>query len=439
MVQAHTVTRPGRVGQGSTVTRRAGGRTAALGAVTALVVGTVLVRQEIPAPVPPPEPPAPVETCSSYSLDRLAERSFALLGTVTGLAALPAGDGAVRARLEVEEWFRGPALAVLDVSIPRAAVSDLWQAGGRGPAVGDRLLVAGDTWTSPSWPHPAVAWGCGWTRRADRGTTAEWAARRDTPTAPAPEVGGLHARYVRTGYTTATATLRGVLVRDGDCLYVQDGSRRWLPVFPADGSTRWHDETSVLDRGGVTVPLGYLAALGGGPAMAAGDPVAGFAVPQGCAGDVDRWVVAELPTDVRVRPRTLPSDAPFLRTARTVLEALGQEVTSVSGSTVDDAYGRTAMSALVDTRGPRLEVRVESPLPSVRRVEAYAAAPGDLSTTEVDGVEVTVVHATDGGYVQAVVLLHSGLVATVTDRAHPGGPNPDSMLLARIAAGIARA
>lgn len=406
--------------------------------VLVLVLGTVLVRQDVPTYAPPVEDPSPAEVrCTSpFSADGLHERGFVFAGTVAELAGSPAYDGEVRARLDVDEWYQGPSLARLEVSIPVETVTTLGVEG-EPLAVGDELLVAGDAWTSRNPPYRAVAWGCGWTRQADEAAVQQWSeALGEAAPATEPEAATPFARYPAVGYVTARPALRGVLVRDGGCLYVQDGERRWLPVFPDDDDTRWQEETTTLERPGGEVSLAHLTALGGGPAATRADAAAGFAVPAGCDPDVARWVVGDAVGGRRARRLAVSPQAPVVQRSRATLESLDLDPELLSSSLVYDAYGRTVPTAEFRAGGWDLSVRMDT-APAAVVPQAYEPRPGDLEILDVGGIEVGLVTPSEGGYLQAVVLLRSGIVATVTSWRRDNTELPDGRLLAEVAAGIA--
>lgn len=414
----------------------------ALGAVPLLVLGTVLVRQDVPVPGPaavaPPERLERSERCTeSYSTAALPERAFAFSGTVLPPARV-AYEGDAHLRLEVDEWFHGPRLATVDVRIPEEAVATMVGQDGELIATGDQLLVSGDSWAWSYHTFQAVAWGCGWTTYADPATTAGWAQAVGGPRLPEEDPRLLHARYPAVGYRTVWAELQGVLVQDDGCLYVQDGRQRWLPVFPDGDRTRWDADDLVLQHGGAQVPLGGMASLGGGEAAPGTDAGSGFAVPEGCDPEVPRWVVGEPWGPLGDGGHDVSEEAPLGREAHAALAAAGVDAELVASSTVPGAYGRAVSSAVFRTSGVEVSVRTETPPPAVA-LRAYEPSPGDMEVVDVDGIEVGVVRARDAGYLEAVVRMPTGTVTTVTMtepvRGHPLGGGD---LLARVAAATAR-
>jgi hypothetical protein len=81
------------------------------------------------------------------------------------------------------------------------------------------------------------------------------------------------------------AALQGALVRENGCLYITNNGYRTLPVFPSD-SVRWDGE--VLRFGSDSYRLGDAVVVGGGEA----GPPGRFEIPEACAVDAARWLVA---------------------------------------------------------------------------------------------------------------------------------------------------
>lgn len=411
---------------------------AAFGSVVLLVLATLLVRQDVPAPEPgAAEPAGGSERCTDgFSAAALPDRTFALSGTVLDVFS---SDGDANMLLEVDEWYRGPPVAQVVVIVPDEVVATMAERnGGDLLSAGDQLLVSGDRWSSEDAEAFALAWGCGWTIYADPVAVAEWSGALEEPPAPAPDPRLVHARYPAVGYLTAWATLRGVLVHDGGCLYVQDSRQRWLPVFPADDRTRWDGDALTLEHGGVPRPVGTLVWLGGAAAGPGPDSRWGFAVPRGCDPDVPRWVVGEPSGPDSIREHDVPPDAPFVRTAGDSLARAGLDADFVTGGGVEDEYGLLTAAALFRVDGTDVVVRIETPPPGVG-VRTYEPRAGDMTVADVGGVEVGLVRSRDAGYLQAVVRLPSGSFKTVTTRTlAPGDPMADGRALIEAAAAMAR-
>ncbi len=128
--------------------------------------------------------------------------------------------------------------------------------------------------------------------------------------------------------------------------------------------------------------------------------------------------------------------APLVQRSRTALESLDLDPELLSSSLVYDAYGRTVPTAEFRAGGWDLSVRMDTASTAVVP-QAYEPRPGDLEVLDVGGTEVGLVTPSEGGYLQAVVLLRSGIAATVTSWQRDGTEPPDGRLLAEVAAGIA--
>lgn len=400
----------------STTRRRLAG---ILGGVALLVAVTVLVRQDVPTADPSAlAPPDGEISCTGpYAADGLQDRSFALLGTVSRPPTGPDLDGRTMVQLDVERWYRGPALDRFEVRLPGETVAGLEGDGGQRLQVGQRLLVAGDRWRGPNPPFGPVAWGCGWTRTADEAAQAQWADAVPAARTPDARPDELTAMYAAVGYLADSPGLRGILVRDGDCLYVQDGQRRWVPVFPDDGSTRWRDAEETLEHGGIEVGLGTLTALGGAAAAPPAETADAIVVPAGCDPGADRWVVAEPRGGEEPSVVDVPYASPMVRSTVAALAVAGIDGELTGATRTQDVYGRTSTMVSFETSDGDLAVTVES-LPFSVTFDAYAPRPGELELRRLDGVQVGVVRPADGRYLQAVARLRSGIVAIVT--AHPG-------------------
>lgn len=120
-------------------------------------------------------------TCPEpYSAAAVAERDFALDGTVTAIEG--AGTDSATASVatvtfEVHEWLvGGPAsggAATIQVRMP---APNLPQHSESAPSyfVGTRLLVSGDDDSSGERAGKLTAWACGFTRYHDEDTAATW-------------------------------------------------------------------------------------------------------------------------------------------------------------------------------------------------------------------------------------------------------------------------
>lgn len=118
-----------------------------------------------------------------YSPAALAGSAFAFDGTVTAIGPARSNQPGVALPLagvtfRVNEWFRGGSRSTVtvDMDAPPTANRSTSDESVPAYAVGTRLLVSG----APRWGgaplDDAIAWGCGFTRRYDVQTAAEWAA-----------------------------------------------------------------------------------------------------------------------------------------------------------------------------------------------------------------------------------------------------------------------
>lgn len=161
-------------------------KTAAAGAVLASA-GTLLVvapwANDVtkPATVAAGRGPLPVQDSGSchqaYRLDALAERRFALDGTVIKIRSW----AGTHVTFQVNEWFAGVA-NVRDVTFdmpaplsPGQQPTDSRQLGAATYTVGTRLLMSGDPRRGGApLDDPVVFAGCGFTRYYDAATARAW-------------------------------------------------------------------------------------------------------------------------------------------------------------------------------------------------------------------------------------------------------------------------
>ncbi|GAB3518291.1 hypothetical protein [Arthrobacter monumenti] len=85
----------------------------------------------------------------------------------------------------------------------------------------------------------------------------------------------------------AMQTLKGTLIVDEGCVYIDDGETRWLPVFP-EGLASWEKTALVMD--GQEYAAGEEVAVEGG--KTAGPAMQGEQVPEGCE-TTNRWIVSD--------------------------------------------------------------------------------------------------------------------------------------------------
>lgn len=287
---------------------------------------------------------------------------FALDGTVTDVLASP-DRGPLRVTLAVREWLLGPPLDQVELWVDRTTVRYLRGEGGVEVEPGTRLLVSGRGWQSGG--DLLAAAGCGRTRAYDDETAKDWrAVLVDRPAAPV----GPAAAYAGVGYVNADPgmepDLRGVLVQDSGCLYLQDGLTRWLPVFPED-RTVWTSGPPRLELAGVSTDVGHAVRLSG---VAAGgvvprgpgrfdeaDVVAGAVdpagVPEGCDDTSPRFVVAEPPAGARGGVRALAADDPVLLHAVASVRRAGLRPTTAAGEAGTDHFGAQSWRLAVATEG----------------------------------------------------------------------------------------
>ena len=96
--------------------------------------------------------------CLAYSVEELANRDFAIDGTVTAMD----GD---QATFTVNESFIGDMSGSVTLTAPVSS-EDIAFEGGTELVVGDRYLVSGDD---------GIVWGCGFTQPFSDRLAAEWA------------------------------------------------------------------------------------------------------------------------------------------------------------------------------------------------------------------------------------------------------------------------
>jgi hypothetical protein len=299
---------------------------------------------------------------------------FALDGTVESVSARTA-DGPIRLVLEVQEWFVGPPVDRVEVLVDPATARRVTAQGG-GAEPGARLLASGPGWDVDG--RALTAAGCGRTRAWDEATADAW--RSGLPAAGRVGPDGPLARYASAGFVWTqphgSPALRGVLVRDSGCLYVQDGLTRWLPVFPV-GVTRWtqgrsrlllHEEPLDVAH---QVRLGGLPATGVGPDVGQRLAVAGdrprlldeAGLPSGCDPQAPRFVVAGPPAMSTARVTALPADDPLLRALGRAAREAGLRPGEASGELVRSGYGDVTVRLEVTTRDGPVVVRIENVAP----------------------------------------------------------------------------
>lgn len=311
--------------------------------------------------------------CVEESSDLRTTTGFALDGTVLGVT-VPADTGApVVVELEVAEWFRGPPLDRVRVRVDPGTVRSLRDAG-EPLAPGVRLLVSGRGWGA-GVDAPAAS-GCGRTRLRDARTADDWRQQLPPP-APVPPDGPV-ARYPDAGYVRTQPDnapgLTGVLLHDDGCLYVDDGLTRWVPVFPAS-AVGWTGSPAQLRVGADVVDAGHAVRLGGLPASGVPrrgvrslDPpetrsvrLGAAGVPQGCAADAPRFVVADPPERGPGDVVRVSEDDPLVRAVRDGVTAAGLDAGDVVGEVRRDAFGAASVRVAVQTgRAGEVLVHVES-------------------------------------------------------------------------------
>ncbi|WP_380164425.1 hypothetical protein [Jannaschia sp. R86511] len=419
-----------------------------LGLTTAVVLGLTLVARDPPSSLSATDVArieAAVDQGCPGSGDPLGRGTgFALDGTVVDLD-VPAGRGASRVTLRVREWFLGPPLGAVTVWLEPGTVPQPSGDGGE-PGPGTRLLVSGRDWQDRD--GALVASGCGRTRAWDAGTADQW---RRTLAAP-----GLDERVAPTGplatYPSAgfvrdvrEPDLRGVAVLDGDCLYVQDGRTRWVPVLP-NRTTAWLDAPPSLAVAGVRTDVGHLVRFAGVPAggpvprgadgTARADVTAALVDPSGvpaaCDPAAPRFVVAERTTPA-ARPDARAGVTPVGLTADAARRA-GLRPTAGSGGVVTDAFGATTSRVALQTvAAGEVLVHVES-VAVLAWPHAYAAPGADLLRSAdpdqaaalppvAPGHELAVVSREDG-VTQVLLRTPSRVVVSVSARLTPDPSGP---------------
>jgi hypothetical protein len=133
----------------------------AIAAVAGIAALAFVLNPGTPAPGPSDDPGTGIGSCvETYSLESLANRDFALDGTVTAID----GD---RVIFSVNEVFSGDASSgeSITLSAPGMLGTSITSAGGPTLTVGERYLVAGDA---------EFVWACGFTQPYDESVAAEW-------------------------------------------------------------------------------------------------------------------------------------------------------------------------------------------------------------------------------------------------------------------------
>jgi hypothetical protein len=311
---------------------------------------------------------------------------FALDGTVERVSARTAG-GPILLALQVNEWFVGPPVDRVEVYVDPATARHVTGQGGVRVEQGARLLVSGTGWDL--YGRVPTATGCGRTRAWDQQTADAW--REGLPVAARVEPDGPLARYASAGFLwtgpEGSPSLRGVLVRDSGCLYLQDGATRWLPVFPT-GVTRWAERDRRLLLGGELLDVSHHVRLGGLPASgvapdalprAGGDGQAPRlldegGLPSGCDPRSPRFVVAEPLATAHPGVTAVPEDSELLATLAGAARQAGMEPGEATGEIVRGGYGDFTVRLEVMTRDGPLVVHSET--------VAYLAWPSAFRTSD---------------------------------------------------------
>lgn len=329
-------------------------------ALTALLLGGVSVVGEEASDLPVAEPGVLLADdglwCPQASGSGAGDARFALDGRV---ATVRQGATGGVLGLEVLAWFRGPPVSQVDVEVVGAS-DDRFEAG-------DRLLVQG-SWDPEGGPPRidrcrARTWTAA-TARAWEGAAGPAGAGDG----PVVQVGEPVARYDAVGFRrtgeVGGPVLTGVLVRQGDCLYVADGLTRWLPVFPS-GQVGWDPAAELVLLGGYRLGVGQVVRLGGSPEQ--GGPLPGPPVvpqegdgqlvdpaglPAGCDPAAPRFVVSE-PAAGALATEVLSSGEPEVRAVRQAAREHALEPSAVTGRLELDEFGWQSLQFLVTaTAGP---------------------------------------------------------------------------------------
>ena len=127
-------------------------------AVAAAVAFAVFLEQG-PPPTPSQEPGPGIGSCiETYTLETLANRDFAVDGTVAAID----GD---QVTFDINQSFSGSLDDPVTLSAEGMTGTSITSAGGPSLAEGQRYLVAGDA---------TFVWACGFTQPYDAGVAAEW-------------------------------------------------------------------------------------------------------------------------------------------------------------------------------------------------------------------------------------------------------------------------